>query len=159
MKKSKFFLPVIILFVVFMACNDDDENGDDPIVQTSEWNFTVTINITDPDVYSFDAVGVALIEATETTYAVEADYTIGGADFTDVIVEGDVNNGEYDFQNKTIEVLYQFSGNEFTEIIDFSITDMDMNGDSATGTGTISIERTDTGAVESGTLEFTATKI
>lgn len=157
MKHLKLILPFAVFFLVFPACNDDDD--DSPAVQTSEWSFEVTFNITDPDIYSFDAAGTALAEFTETVYDITANYTIGGAEFTDVNIDGNINNGVWDFTNKTLEIEFQNGDIEFTEIIDFSITELNMNGGTASGTGNVTIENVDAGTTESGTLEFTATEV
>ena len=122
-------------------------------------NLRLTFNITDPDVYSFEATGVAVAEYTETAYTITANYMIGNAEFTDIIIEGAINNGVWDFENKTIEILFQNGDIEFIEYILFSLPDVTMEDGEATGTGSVTIENGDTGDVETGNLEFTASQV
>ena len=156
MKYLKLIFSFAVFLLVFPACNDDE---DDSTVIAEEWEFQATFNITDPDTYSFDAEGTATVEYSETAYAVIAQYTIGNVEFNDVIVEGAISNGVWDFSDQYVEVLFQNGDIEFTEYINFSIPDIDRAGGNATGAGTISIENSETGAVESGTITFTATEI
>ncbi len=154
MKDLKLILPLIILILVISACNDDE--NDDPAMKTSNWSFALTFNITDPDTYSFDAGGTATADETDTEYTITANYSIGNADFSDVVIEGVIENDLWDFTNKTLQIDFQNGDIQFTEIINFSITDLTMDGGTATGTGDITIENVEAGTTESGTIEFTA---
>lgn len=147
-----FLLAIII--TVLPGCEDDD----DPAIQTSQWDFEVNIEITDPDMYTYYSEGVAVLEATETAFAVEADFSFAGIGYTDVVVEGSVSGGNMVLSNKTVELVFQHEGNEYVKLVSFNIPEGVNANHQATGTGTITIERTDTGLVESGTLEFTAVK-
>lgn len=154
MKHLRFVISIAILLVFISSCKDDENN--DPVTQTSNWGFDVTFNITNPDIYSFDATGTAVAEYTESEYTITANYSIGNAEFSDVLIEGAIENGVWDFTNKTLQIDFQNGDIQFTEIINFSITALNMDGGTATGTGDITIENVETAAVESGTFNFTA---
>lgn len=154
-KPLRIILPFVAFFIAFPACNDDDDNNV-PAVQTAAWSFEVTFNITDPDVYTYDGTGIAEAEYTETSYTITANYSTGDPDFTDVVIDGAISDGVWDFTNKTLQIEFQNGEIQFTEIIEFSITTLTKDGGTATGTGDITIENVDAGSIESGTFDFTA---
>ncbi|MFP4469271.1 MAG: hypothetical protein ACLFPE_01225 [Bacteroidales bacterium] len=154
MKTTKVLIFLAAILFAFAGCKDDD----DPDVQAADWQFDVTFNITDPDVYTFDGSGVAEVETTDNSYYISADYVIGDVEYEDVTIEGAIENGKLDFDNKIVDVVHQSGSVVYTETITFSLPDISLENNTATGSGDVTIVRSDTGVSKSGTLEFTATR-
>lgn len=155
MKTFKFFLPIFAVILAFSACKDDDE----PNVETQNWEFEAIFNITDPDIYSFTAEGVAVIESDGSTYEILATYTIGQLTFEDITLTGDVVDGEIVIANEVLVIEFEANGTNYTETITFSLPNINTSGNTANGSGPLKIETEPGGVVEEGTLEFEATKI
>lgn len=155
MKTAKFFLPLFVVILAFSTCKKDD---DDPNVVTQEWEFEVTFNITDPDIYSFIATGTAVIETDGNTYAIEADYIIGQQVFENIILEGNMTNGEIVIDNEVLVIEFEQNEIIYTETITFSLPNVNVSGDNASGSGLVKIEKEPNGTTEEGTLEFEASK-
>ncbi len=156
MKTFKFFLPLFAVILAFSTCKKDDD--DDPIVEVQEWEFEATFNITDPDIYSFIATGTAVIESDGNTYEIVATYTSGQQIFEDIIITGNVVNGEIVFENEVLVIEFEANGTIYIETITFSLPNISISGDTASGSGPVKTEMEPGGTAE-GTLEFEATKI
>ncbi len=156
MKYRKYWLLLAVVLFAFAGCKDDDTNPD---IRSSEWNFEVVFNINDPRLYTFNAIGTATLQTDSVSYAITANYTIGGTEFDDVEISGDIQDGALDLTDKTFDVLYQDGVVSYTETIVLNLPDINTDSTSANGTGTVVIIRSDTGASESGTIDFTATKL
>ncbi len=156
MKTAKFFLPLFAVILAFSTCKKDD---DEPNVETQEWEFEVTFNITDPDIYSFTATGTAVIETDGNTYAIEADYTIGQQVFENILLEGTMTNGEIVIDNEVLVIEFEQNEIIYTETITFSLPNVNVSGENASGSGPVKIEMEPGATTKEGTLEFEASKI
>jgi hypothetical protein len=156
MKKLKFVLPLLAAILAFSTCKDDDE---DPNVETQQWEFEASFNVTDPDIYSFTAEGTAVIESDGNTYTIVATYTVGQMEFEDITISGDIVDGKVDITNKVVVIEFEINEIQYTETVTFSLSNIDTSGDTASGSGPFEIVMEPGAVEESGTLEFGATKM
>jgi len=156
MKTAKFLLPLLAVILAFSTCKKDD---DEPTIETQEWEFEATFNITDPDIYSFTANGTAIIESDGSTYKIVASYTVGQMTFEDIEITGDIVDGKADVTNKVVVIEFEIGGVSYTETVTFSLSIIDTSGDNASGSGPLTIVMEPGNTVEEGTLEFEATKL
>ena len=154
MKTFKLFFPLLALIIAFSGCNKDD---DEPETNIQEYAFEVTFNITDPDIYSFVAEGDAMIEITGDAYTITANYTIGNQVFEDIVIEGNLVDGEVVLENEVLVIQFEQNGVTYTETITFSITEMVFELNEVTGSGPVKIEMDPGAIVEEGTMDFIAT--
>ncbi len=155
MKTLKLLLPLFALILTFSACEDDDE----PNIETQNWEFEATFNVTDPDIYSFTAEGTAVIESDGSTYTILATYTVGQLQFEDVGFSGDIVDGKVEIINQVVVVEFEIAEIQYTETVTFSLPNIDISGDAANGSGHFSIVMEPGAVEESGTMEFAATKL
>jgi hypothetical protein len=160
MKHTKFALLFLMAFMVILGCSKKEDNDDPTPTPTSQvWDFAVTFNVTDPDVYSFDGAGVAAITINGSAFTIIATYTIGMQTFQDVTITGTVGaNNELIFDNKPLILEWDMGGVHYTETVNFNIDPYTISGNTASGTGTITMLVEPGGVLESGNLVFTATR-
>ena len=100
-----------------------------------------------------------MIETDGNTYAIEADYTIGQQVFENILLEGTMTNGEIVIDNEVLVIEFEQNEIIYTETITFSLPNVNVSGENASGSGPVKIEMEPGATTKEGTLEFEASKI
>lgn len=158
MKKSPFLFILLVLSIVLLSCKNNNNNDDDNSTNGGTWDIVINVNITEPAPSPFSIEGVVDVEVSGDQITFTGDYVNGGLTFDNVTFTGLLNGNEVTMTTEQYEVQYVFQDTTYTENLSWEMGPFVVNGNTASGGGSISAVRTPGNTTESGTFTFTVEK-
>lgn len=145
---------------LFYRC-DDGEDDTNQLPSSADYNTSITVFITWPDVYQFDVTGTTHVDIAGNTFESLSDMAIGQSQINDVEIDGTLLNNAVTFTDEQFLVHIPVPGGDpLEEEVTLSMGPVDFTRSNITGDeGKIVLRMTDDTVTERGTFSYSLVKV